>query len=126
MDKVQLQNRTKSFAVRTFKMVEKLPKSKGTEVIAYQLIKASSSVAANYRAVCRAKSKADFINKLKIVEEEADESMFWLEFIGDLELIHKRLLKELIKEADELVSIFTVALKTSKAKYNDKSSNLKS
>ena len=100
-----------------FKMVEKLPKSKGAEVIAYQLIKASSSVAANYRAVCRAKSKADFINKLKIVEEEADESMFWLELIGDLELIHKRLLKELIKEADELVSIFTAALKTSKAKY---------
>ncbi len=56
MDKVQLQNRTKSFAVRIFKMVEKLPKSKGTEVIAYQLIKSSSSVAANYRAVCRAKS----------------------------------------------------------------------
>ncbi len=123
MDKVQLQNRTKSFAVRTFKMVEKLPMSKGTEVIAYQLIKASSSVAANYRAVCRAKSKADFINKLKIVEEEADESMFWLEFVGDLELIHKRLLKELIKEADELVSISTAALKTSKAKYKYKIPN---
>ncbi len=98
MDKVQLQNRTKSFAVRIFRMVEKLPKSKGTEVIAYQIIKASSSVAANYRAVCRAKSKADFINKLKIAEEEADE----------------------------LVSIFTAALKTSKAKYKNKSSNLKS
>ncbi len=117
MDKVQLQIRTKSFAVRIFKMVEKLPKSKGTEVIAYQIIKASSSVAANYRAVCRAKSKADFINKLKIVEEEADESLFWLEFIENLELMRKGLLKELIKEADELVSIFTAALKTSKAKY---------
>jgi four helix bundle protein len=114
MDKFQLQNRTKSFAVRIFKMIEKLPVSKGTEVIAYQLIKASSSVAANYRAVCRAKSKADFINKLKIVEEEADESLFWLEFIDDLELIPKELLEELIKEADELVSIFTAALKTSK------------
>jgi four helix bundle protein len=61
MDKVQLQNRTKRFAVRVFKMVGKLPKSKGAEVIAYQLIKSSSSVAANYRAVCRAKSKAVFI-----------------------------------------------------------------
>ncbi len=126
MDKVQLQKRTKSFAVRIFKMVEKLPKSKGTEVIAYQIIKASSSVAANYRAVCRAKSKADFINKLKIVEEEADESLFWLEFIENLELMRKGLLKELIKEADELVSIFTAALKTSKAKYKNKSSSLKS
>ncbi len=95
-------------------MVEKLPKSKGAEVIAYQLIKASSSVAANYRSVCRAKSKADFINKLKIVEEESDESLFWLEFISDLELIHKKLLKNLIKEANELVAIFTAALKTSK------------
>ncbi len=107
-------------------MVEKLPKSKGTEVIAFQIIKASSSVAANYRAVCRAKSKADFINKLKIVEEGADESLFWLEFIEDLELIHKERLKELIKEADELVSIFTAALKTSKARYKQKTTkNLK-
>jgi len=101
-------------------MFENLPKSKGTEVIAYQLIKASSSVAANYRAVCRAKSKADFINKLKIVEEEADESLFWLEFVEELELIRKQLLKELIKEADELVSIFTAALKTTKAKHKYK------
>ncbi len=123
MDKVQLQNRTKSFAVRVFKMVEKLPKSKGTEVIAYQPIKASSSVAANYRAVCRAKSKADFINKLKIVEEESDESLFWLEFIEDLELIKKTLLKDLIKEADELVSIFTASLKTSKVNYKYKIPN---
>lgn len=107
-------------------MVEKLPKSKGAEVISYQLIKASSSVAANYRAVCRAKSKADFINKLKIVEEEADESLFWLEFIEGLELIHKVLLKELIKEANELVSIFTAALKTSKANYKYKIPNPKS
>ncbi len=117
INKVQLQNRTKSFAIRVFKMAEKLPKSKGTEVIAYQLIKASTSVAANYRVVCRAKSKADFINKLKIVEEESDESLFWLEFIADLELIHKKLLTNLIKEANELVSIFIAAIKTSKTNY---------
>ena len=116
MDKIQLQNRTKRFAIRVFKMIEKLPRSKGTEVITYQLIKASSSVAANYRAVCRAKSKADFINKLKIVEEESDESLFWLEFISELELIPEKLLKDLINEANELVAIFTAALKTSKKK----------
>ena len=126
MDKVQLQNRTKSFAIRVFKTVEKLPKSKGTDVITYQLIKASSSVAANYRAVCRAKSRADFINKLKIVEEEADESLFWLEFIADLELIHNKLLKGLIKESNELVSIFAAALKTSKANYKSQIPNRKS
>ncbi len=126
MDKVQLQNRTKIFAIRVFKMVENLPKSRGAEVITYQLLKASSSVAANYRAVCRAKSKADFINKLKIVEEESDESLFWLEFISDLELIHKKLLKDLIKEANELVSIFTAALKTSKTNNKLRIPNRKS
>src|SRR3989304_1628511 len=121
MNKVQLQNRTKNFAIRVFKMVEKLPKSRGIEVIANQLIKASTSIAANYRAVCRAKSKADFINKLKIVEEESDESLFWLEFIESLELIQKKLLEDLIKEANELVSIFTAALKTSKTNHKFKS-----
>ncbi len=112
-----MQKRTKDFAVRVFKMVEKLPKSKGAEVIAYQLIKASTSVAANYRAVCRAKSEADFINKFKIVEEESGESLFWLEFIVDCGLIDKGLMEGLINEADELVSIFVSALKTSKIKY---------
>ncbi len=126
MDKIQLKNRTKNFAIRVFKMVEKLPRSNGAEVITYQLLKASSSVAANYRAVCRAKSKADFINKLKIVEEESDESLFWLEFIEDLELIQKKLLKDLIKEANELVSIFTAALKTSKTNNKYKIPNRKS
>ncbi len=126
MDKIQLKNRTKKFAIRVFKMVETLPRSKGAEVITYQLLKASSSVAANYRAVCRAKSKADFINKLKIVEEESDESLFWLEFIEDLELIQKKLLEDLIKEANELVSIFTAALKTSKTNNKYKIPNRKS
>ncbi len=97
-------------------MVEKLPKSKGVEVIIYQLIKASTSVAANYRAACRAKSRADFINKLKIVEEESDESLFWLEFIADLNLMDFKLLENLLKEANELVAIFTAAIKTSKNK----------
>lgn len=117
MDKVQLQNRTKNFAIRVFKMVEKLPESRGIEVIANQLIKASTSIAANYRAVCRAKSKADFINKLKIVEEESDESLFWLEFIVDLGLMDKKLLEGLTKEANEFVAIFTAAVKTSKTNY---------
>ncbi len=116
MDKIQLQSRTKNFALRVFKMVEKLPKSKGVEVIIYQLIKAATSVAANYRAACRAKSRADFINKLKIVEEESDESLFWLEFIADLNLMDFKLLENLLKEANELVAIFTAAVKTSKNK----------
>ena len=117
MDKVQLQNRTKNFALRVFKMVEKRPKSRGIEVITHQLIKASTSVAADYRAVCRAKSKADFINKLKIVEEESDEALFWLEFIVDLGLMDKKLLEGFMKEANEFVAIFTAAVKTLKTNY---------
>ncbi len=82
-------------------------------MVAYQLLKASSSVAANYRAVNRAKSKIDFRNKIKIVLEESDESNFWLTFIIDIELIKPNPeLDFLIKESDEFVAIFTSALKT--------------
>ncbi|MFA4853155.1 MAG: four helix bundle protein [Bacteroidales bacterium] len=106
--------RTKNFAIRVFKFVEKLPKSKGADVIIYQLLKAASSVAANHRATVRAKSKADFINKLTIVQEECDESLFWLEFIKELELISDKELDWLIKEANELTAIFTASLITTK------------
>ncbi|MEP7169414.1 MAG: four helix bundle protein [Bacteroidota bacterium] len=114
MNSDELKKRTKSFAIRVYKMAEKLPKSIGSKVITYQIIKSSSSVAANYRAACRAKSKPDFINKLKIVEEESDETLFWLEFIAELELIKPNLLTHLLKEADELVSIFTASINTTK------------
>lgn len=94
-----------------------LDKNKGVDVISYQLLKSSSSVAANYRAVCRGKSGSDFLHKLKIVDEEADESLFWLEFLKDLDVKYDKLeLEKLIKEANELVSIFSAAIKTIKAK----------
>jgi len=116
MDKFELIARTKKFAIRVFKLIERIPVTTGTKVISYQLLKSSSSVAANYRAACRAKSKADFLNKLKIVEEESDESLFWLTFIKDLGiLIYDMELDALIKEADELVAIFSQSLKTLKS-----------
>ena len=99
----------------------KMEKTKAVDVVSFQLFKSSSSVAANYRAVCRGKSSADFLNKLKIVDEEADESLFWLEFIQGLELdCDKVQLDKLIKEADELVAIFSAGIKTIKAKNNIK------
>lgn len=117
MTKEQLKNRTKMFAIRTFKFMNTLPKNKSTDVITYQIMKSSSSVAANYRAVCRGKSSADFLNKLKVVDEEADETLFWLEFIKDLELqCDNNELKYLIKEADELVAIFSAGIRTLKSK----------
>lgn len=116
MDKSELIERTKKFAIRVFKLIERFPKTKGADVISYQLLKAASSTTANYRAVCRAKSKADFLNKLKIVEEEADESNFWLTFSKDLGILKNYPeLDALIKESDELVAIFTKSIKTLKS-----------
>jgi len=119
MNKIELQNRTFKFSIRIYKMVEKFTKSFGTEMVARQILRSSSSIAANYRAACRAKSNADFIHKLKIVEEEADETLFWLEFIQETEIIEKNLLADLIKESRELVAIFTASVKTSKQKLKN-------
>lgn len=120
MNKEELKKRTKVFAIRVFKFIESLSHIKSVDVISYQLFKSSSSVAANYRAVCRGKSSADFLNKLKIVDEEADESLFWLEFINELELkCDKKELSFLLKEANELVSIFFASIRTIKSKNVD-------
>ncbi len=117
MTKEELKKRTKDFASRVFKFLILLDRNKPVDVITYQLLKASSSVAANYRAACRGKSSSDFLNKLKVVDEEADESLFWLEFINDLEInCNKEELNYLIKEADELVSIFSAAIRTIKSR----------
>jgi four helix bundle protein len=119
MTKEELKNRTKIFAIRTFNFLMGIEKNKAVDVISYQLFKSSSSVAANYRAVCRGKSDSDFLNKLKIVDEEADESLFWLEFIKELEIdCDKKELDKLIKEADELVAIFSAGIKTIKSRNN--------
>jgi four helix bundle protein len=115
MDKAELLNRTRIFAIKVFKLVDNFPKSKAADVVAYQLLKAASSIAANYRAVNRAKSKNDFLNKIKIVLEEADESNFWLTFIKDIDLLSQSFFNELdllIKESDELTAIFTSSVKT--------------
>ncbi len=114
MNKIELQKRTREFAKRVFKLTEKLPYSQASKVITYQLLKAASSVAANYRAVNRAKSGDDFTNKLKIVLEEADESNFWLTFLSDVDILKQDdpELLSLIKESDEFIAIFTASTKT--------------
>ncbi len=109
--------RTKQFSIDVWRLCSMLPHSREFNSYVNQLIRSSSSVAANYRAVGRAKSKADFINKLKIVEEEADESQFFLEVIDEinnnLELSSE--IKRLIREADELVAIIVASIKTSRS-----------
>ena len=117
MTKEELKKRTKGFALRVFLFLMNVERNRPVDVISYQLLKASSSVAANYRAVCRGKSNADFLNKLKTVDEEADECLFWLEFIYELDLkCDKQELILLINEANELVSIFSASIRTIKSK----------
>ena len=87
MNEPQMKDRTKKFALRILKVADALPTSRSGNAIANQIVRSSTSVAANYRALCRSKSRADFINKTSIVEEEADESSFWLELIVDAGLM---------------------------------------
>lgn len=116
MDKFQMQRKTKQFAIDVWRSCQKLPHTREFNSIASQLIRSSTSVAANYRVSCRAKSRADFINKLKIVEEEADESQFFLEFILEVQSDDSLTseLQRLIQEANEILSIVVASIKTSR------------
>ncbi|WEA03094.1 four helix bundle protein [Mucilaginibacter sp. SJ] len=123
MDKAELKNRTKKFAIDVIKFVEAAPRLRSLDILTHQLLRSSTSVGANYRSACRGKSTADFINKIVIVEEEADESVYWLELIEESGLINSTALPNLKKEANELTAIFTAIGKT--AKENQKSNNKK-
>jgi len=116
MDEKELKERTKEFAHRCVKLALDLPNTSLGRHISGQLIRCSTSVAANYRATCLAQSKAGFVAKLSIVLEETDESAFWLEFIIDEELLKSNLVEPLLKEAKELTAIFFASRKTAKKK----------
>lgn len=127
MNKTDLKIRTKKFAIETINFVNDLPKSKSNDVVSYQILKSATSVAANYRASLRGRSTAEFISKLNIVLEEADESMFWLEVLEETnDEINKEKLKKLHKESDELTAIFTSSLKTARKNLTSKNLNLTS
>jgi len=116
METEELRKRTKEFAHRWIKVAMALPDTPLGRHIRGKLIRCSTSVASNYRAVCIAQSKASFISKLSIVLEEADESYFWLEFIIDEGLLKKEVIEPLLKEAGELTSIFVASRKTARGK----------
>jgi four helix bundle protein len=120
MNKEELQLRTKRFSIDIVNLCDSLPKTFAMDVFFRQIIRSSSSIGANYRAVCRAKSVADFLNKLKIVEEEADETIYFLELIKELNKSNL-MIDKLLKEANELLSIFVAAIKTTRNKINTKS-----
>ncbi len=113
MDEKELKDRTKSFALRVMKLVSSLPKTLMAQVIGRQLAKSGTSVGANYRSACRARSKAEFTAKLGIVEEEADESAFWMEIIIESSMLKgDKSIQPLLNEANELVAIMVESRKT--------------
>ena len=114
MTPIQMKLRTKEFGIRTVKVVEKLPSRRTAQAIGHQLLRCGTSVGANYRAACRARSQAEFRAKLGICEEEADEAIYWLELIIALDFIKANLLNELIIEANELLAIIVASIKTSR------------
>ncbi len=116
MNEPQMKNRTKQFALRILKMADALPASRSGNAIASQLVRSGTSVAANYRALCRSKSRADFINKTSIVEEEADETGFWLELIVDAGLLAASRVKPLLAEAGELTAMLVASRKTARGR----------
>ncbi len=116
MENFDLKKRTFQFSSDIIDLVELLPKTKATSVISYQLLKSGTSVGANYRAALRGRSNREFVSKINIVLEEADESLFWLELITEKKWVNDKLLPQLRKEADELTSIFVKTLKTMKGK----------
>ncbi|MBC8393574.1 MAG: four helix bundle protein [Deltaproteobacteria bacterium] len=114
MDEAQMKKRTKEFAKEIIKLCRKLPDNREGRLIGNQIFRSGTSIAANYRAACRARSKADFISKLSIVEEEADETLFWLELIDEMKILDNSLLDPLMKENDEIVAIIVASIKTSR------------
>ena len=112
MTERELLERTKQFALRIFKLVGALPQTIQGRAVAAQLIRSGTSVAANYRAACRARSKPEFVAKLGVVEEEADETAFWLELIIETELLRAVKVKPLLTEASEIVAIIASSKKT--------------
>ncbi len=112
MDEKTFKERTKKLAVSILMEVNKLPRSLATDAIARQLVRSGTSIGANYRAACRAKSVADMINKLKIVEEEADETLYWLELLVEAGLMEQVRMAEIYKETNEILAMTVSSIKT--------------
>jgi len=116
MNEQEFKERTKKLALRVIKLVGSLPRNLVCEVISRQLLRAATSVGANYRAACRGKSAADLISKLSIVEEEADECLFWLELLVDAEIVPRKRLESLLLETDQIVAMTVASIKTLRSK----------
>jgi four helix bundle protein len=114
MNPEEMKSRTKEFAKEIVELCRKLPNNREGRLIGNQVFKSGTSVAANYRAACRGRSKAEFVSKLGIVLEEGDETLFWLELIQEMEICRDNELPSLMKECDEIVAIVVSSIKTAK------------
>lgn len=114
MTREEMKTRTKGYANRIVKLCSALPSNWVAQTLGKQLLRCGTSVGANYRAVCRAKSSADFINKLRIVEEECDESMFWMDLLVENNLVKPSRLRDLMNEANEILAIVVASAKTAR------------
>lgn len=117
-----LKKRTKQVRLEVIKLIDELPNKFSAIAIARQIVRCATSIGANYRAVCRAKSTPDFLNKLRIVEEESDETLYWLEVLEDSNLIGKERVTELKKEVEEILSIVVASIKTTQNKIQNRKS----
>lgn len=112
MNEVAFKNRTKQLAREIIGVVESLPKNRTADVIGRQLLRSGTSIGANYRAACRGKSKADLLAKLAIVEEEADETSYWLELLVECDLVQESRVSHLLKETDEITAMTVASIRT--------------
>jgi four helix bundle protein len=113
-DSEALKIRTKDFALRVLRLYRSLPRTKEARILGTQLLRSSTSIGANYRAACRGRSRAEFVAKLGIVLEEADETVFWLELFQEGNIFPADKLRDLVQEANELVSIFVSSVRTAR------------
>jgi four helix bundle protein len=116
MNQEQMRNRTKEFAKQIITLCRELPENREGRLIGNQIFRSGTSVGSNYRAVCRARSKADFIAKIGLVLEETDETLYWLELIDETKIMKNGALKEIKKEANELVAIFVSTVNKARAR----------
>ena len=114
MNEVEMKKRTKELAKRIIGLCRRLPENREGRLIGNQIFRSGTSVAANYRAACRATSKAEFVSRLAVVEEEADETLFWLELIAEMEIFDVGLLDSLMRETDEVIAIIVASIKTAR------------
>lgn len=116
MDKIDLEDRTKAFAIQVIRFVANLPRNRISDVLGHQLVKSGTSVGANYREANRAESRADFTHKIGIVEKECSESLYWLELCEESDVGDNALRSQLLRECGELLAIFTSIGKSTKAR----------